>query len=517
MALHPGRPADRPRLRCGDRQQRPPLRQQHRQRPGRQPQAPRQTSKGARRRPPRRTADDPDPRLRPPRQRSRRGTRALGHDDAGAAEPGPEHDLGDVDPARPAGRNPRLRDRKVQRRLQLRRPEADPAGGQGTDRAEGQPRDQRRLPRFRPRRRRDRLRIRRRRPPLLPLQRRRAALRTVFGNQHPARLPEALRQESAGVRALPPYRHRHRPLGPPAELPHRRPPAGLAQRPALRPEPPDRHPHRIHAVRYQRHQLPARTAETRRRLPQRDDQQSPLPGRTGPELRLFLRSSDPRSGRRIPRRSSRRLGRGRGRELRLEAEEGRPQRVEAPEEEAPEEAEGEGGEARRGRPGARARSRRSRGSRGRPQGRWRLPDLLPDPPAPRSHLRRNESLRTRRRPPRLPLQGRQRQPPRGIQNGRRDRRVRRLSLPRRAGDPRLGGSADPQRPHGDRDDSRARIRDLRRQRAGQDGRLAPRRKQLLDRQRPRTVADQRADGRDGALGGRAAAEEEIDEEGRRNP
>ena len=95
-------------------------------------------------------------------------------------DPDTQRDRGDVDPARPQGRNPRLRDRKVQRRLRLRRAEADPAGGEGTDRAADQPRRQRRLPRLRPRRRRDRLRLRRRRPPLLPLQRRPAALRTVF-------------------------------------------------------------------------------------------------------------------------------------------------------------------------------------------------------------------------------------------------------------------------------------------------------------------------------------------------
>ena len=99
----------------------------------------------------------------------------LRHDDPAAPRPRPERDRADVDPARPQGRNPRLRDRQVQRRLCLRRAEADPAGGQGTDRAADQPRRQRRLPRLRPGRRRDRLRLRRRRPPLLPLQRRRAA------------------------------------------------------------------------------------------------------------------------------------------------------------------------------------------------------------------------------------------------------------------------------------------------------------------------------------------------------
>ncbi len=147
---------------------------------------------------------------------------------------------------------PGVRHRKVQRRLLRRRAETDPAGGQGTDRAEDQPRDQHRLPRLRPRGRRDRLRLHRRRPPLLPLERRRAAGRTVFGNQHQARLSEALRRKSARVRALPPHRHRHRPLGPPAELPQPGPPPGLADRPDHRQPQPDRHPHRIHDLRHHR-------------------------------------------------------------------------------------------------------------------------------------------------------------------------------------------------------------------------------------------------------------------------
>ena len=58
-----------------------------------------------------------------------------------------------------------------------------------------------------------------------------AGVRTVFGNQHPARLPEALRQKSAAVRALPPHRHRHRPLRPPAELHQPGPPAGRPSAP----------------------------------------------------------------------------------------------------------------------------------------------------------------------------------------------------------------------------------------------------------------------------------------------
>ncbi len=53
-------------------------------------------------------------------------------------------------------------------------------------------------------------------------------------------------------------------------------------------------------------------------------------------------------------------------------------------------------------------------------------------------------------------------------------------LLRRPGDPRLGRPADPRQiPSETKDDQRPRIRDLRRQRPDQDGRLAPRRKQLL--------------------------------------
>ena len=56
----------------------------------------------------------------------------------------PDH--GDVDPARPEGEHPRPRDRQVQRRLHLRRAEADPEGRQAADRPRRhQPRRQRRL------------------------------------------------------------------------------------------------------------------------------------------------------------------------------------------------------------------------------------------------------------------------------------------------------------------------------------------------------------------------------------
>ena len=103
------------------------------------------------------------------------------------------------------GRNPRLRDRQVQRRLHLRRAEADPEGGQGTDRAEDQPRGQHRLPRLRPRGRRDRLRLHRRRPPLLPLERRPAAPQNSMRKSTSSRATRssAARKRSQYVR----YRH----------------------------------------------------------------------------------------------------------------------------------------------------------------------------------------------------------------------------------------------------------------------------------------------------------------------
>ena len=58
---------------------------------------------------------------------------------------------------------------------------------------------------------------------------------------------------------------------------------------------------------------------------------------------------------------------------------------------------------------------------------------------------------------------------------------RRNPLLRHPGDPGLVGPADPRQPEPDQDDPRPRIRDLRRRRARQDGRLAPRRQHLLGR------------------------------------
>ena len=233
VALHARLGRDRRRQRGRDRDQRPPLRRQHRRRPVPQPRPPEQSPEIPLPDQRRRTAEHPHHRLRQTGQRTGRPG-PLRHDDPAAPRPRPEHDLADVDPPRPQGRNPRLRDRQVQRRLRLRRPEADAPGGQGNDRPADQPRRQRRLPRLRQGGRRDRLRLRRRRPPLLPLERRSAGLRRICRNQHPARLPAALREKGAPVRALPPHRHRPGPRRAPAGLPQRRPRAGPDRRPRPR-------------------------------------------------------------------------------------------------------------------------------------------------------------------------------------------------------------------------------------------------------------------------------------------
>ena len=166
---------------------------------------------------------------------------------------------------------PGVRNRQVQRRLHLRRPEADPARRQAADRPADQPRGQRRLPRLRPRRQRDRLRLHRRRPPLLPLQPGPAPIRAVLGDRYPARLPAALRRAGAGVRALPPHRHRPGPLGAPAGLPQRRPPAGAGREAGLRRERRGRHLHPLHDLGHQRRGDDAPGAEAVHRLAQRGD------------------------------------------------------------------------------------------------------------------------------------------------------------------------------------------------------------------------------------------------------
>ena len=110
-------------------------------------------------------------------------------------------------------------------------------------------------------------------------------------------------KKALAVRALPPHRHRPRPLGPPAGLHQRRPPAGLGSGPGLRPERPDRHLHQIHDLRHQRQGNDVAGAETVPRLAQRRDQGGPLPGRTRAQLRLHDAGSGQRSGQPLPRAS----------------------------------------------------------------------------------------------------------------------------------------------------------------------------------------------------------------------
>ena len=67
----------------------------------------------------------------------------------------------------------------------------------------------------------------------------------------------------------------------------------------------DRRLHRIHDLRHQRGQGTAGSAETACRLAQREDQRGPLPGRTRAQLRLHDRKRDRRRGEGIPRRRDR--------------------------------------------------------------------------------------------------------------------------------------------------------------------------------------------------------------------
>ena len=89
------------------------------------------------------------------------------------------------------------------------------------------------------------------------------------------------------------------------------------------------------------------------------------------------------------------------------------------------------------------------------------------------------------------------QPLRGLPDGGGRRPPRRAALLRRPGDPQLARSADPRRSERSGDDQGTRIRHLLRRRPDQPDRLAPRRKQLLDRQRPAEDVHQQADDRHG--------------------
>ena len=145
-----------------------------------------------------RAADDPDHRLRQAQPGDQRQVRPLGHDDAAAARPGPQRDRPALPAARSQGRHSRRRDRQAQRRLLVRRPEADPPDGQAADRAADQPSRERRLHRLRPRRQRDRLRLRRRRPPLLPPER---SLRELLATTPRSTCSPATRRSAGSTRS----------------------------------------------------------------------------------------------------------------------------------------------------------------------------------------------------------------------------------------------------------------------------------------------------------------------------
>ena len=157
----------------------------------------------------RRAADDPDPRLRPAATRTRKTGRraALGHDHARPPRPGQARDGGDVDPARPQGRHPRPRHRQDQRRLRARRPAPDAQDGQEavSTRAavQDQPRRQRQLRRL-PARGQLRSAASTSTSTAATTTTTRAARRELRDDRHPARLPEALRQD-----ALDYVRYRH--------------------------------------------------------------------------------------------------------------------------------------------------------------------------------------------------------------------------------------------------------------------------------------------------------------------
>ena len=123
VALHPRLVSDRRLLRRRDLAQHPLLPQRHRRRPQPRRQAA-EVAQPDSLRARRRTGEHPHPRLRQAgRDSGRPGP--VRHDDAAAPRPRPEPDRADVDSPRPQGRHSRLRGEQVQRRIHLRRAEAD--------------------------------------------------------------------------------------------------------------------------------------------------------------------------------------------------------------------------------------------------------------------------------------------------------------------------------------------------------------------------------------------------------
>ena len=118
-AVLAGLVGDRRRDRRGDREQHPPLPQRHRRRA--QPRRQRFRRSSA----PARPADSGGPQniliLGSDKRPGRRAIRAAPTRRSCCASTPTRRDRADVDPARPEGEHPRLRDRQVQRRLHLRR------------------------------------------------------------------------------------------------------------------------------------------------------------------------------------------------------------------------------------------------------------------------------------------------------------------------------------------------------------------------------------------------------------
>ena len=395
-------------------------------------------------------------------------------------------------------------------------PETDPAGGQGTDRPADQPRRQRRLPRLRPRRLRDRLRLRRRRPPLLPLAtRHRLRSNMRKSTSSPATSCSAAKRRcstSATATPTPTWSARR------ASRTSSAPPASgcpivdlFTDRDQLLDIFTEYTTSDISdgetVLEVLKLFIDSRNAEIH---------EVHFPAELGPSYVYATPEAIEGAVDEVPRHRSQR---GLARDARRGAR--KPAGERQGEEEGEEEEEEEGEAARRGaeaagqrRTRARPRSGRDRGQDRRPQGQRRLPGLLPDAAALGRGLRRKQPLPESPGPARLPLQGHRRQSPAayrmvlsvdlsdgthyfGVQG------IRGWSDP-----PILSDPSETREIHGREyeiyiDGDRV-----------ERGRLAPRRQQLLDRQRPAQHPDQRPDARHGALGGRDRPEPRSRRRGR---
>ena len=397
--------------------------------------------------------------------------------------------------------------RQVQRRLHLRRAEADPAGGQGTDRPEDQPRRQRRLPRLRARGRRDRLRLRRRRPPLLPLERRRCRPPNSIrkSTSSPATSCSAARRRSSTCATATPT---------PTSSAR---PASRTSSASAREQVPignlvlDRNDLIDIFTEYTTSDINDKetmleVAQAVHRLPQRArSRRSTSPPTSAPATstrrrkRSRKRSTSSSAAKRaaVPR-GRRRPGSKRRKERRRRARRGTGTSRRTNEAAAGDQAEA----ARR----ATASCRRTKPAKSRPR---RSPAR--SAAASRSSTRpgfprapttsKATPTNTSSGPARLPLHGHRRRTPRRLQDG---RRAGQLSDGiHYFGVQGIQGWEDPpilDNPTLTEDDPRPRIRDLRRRRPAAAGRLAPRPEHLLGRQRPAQHPDQRPDARDRDVG-----------------